>query len=288
MLLLGGPSRTTQEATSIHSDPSIRSIVVLHPTLLLRLVGTQKTSTWVETLPWYLTTAAVAEQLYDALIVWQAQGSLSITTTSLAFFQQFMPTANTGTFASTTTTYATLTSAVKSFADGFINVIARYTPSGGGLSEQYSKSNGSPVSASDLTWSYASVLSAFSARAGTRPASWGASGLTVPPSCQTSPGTQPAWVAVTFNVVATTFFGENIYITGNTDGLQNWETDTAALLSSVNYPTWSITINVPASTDIQYKYIRKVNGVFESWESDPNNEFMSPKSGTLVRNDQWR
>jgi glucoamylase len=77
--------------------------------------------------PWYLATAAVAEQLYDALIVWKAQGSLSVTSVSLAFFQQFLPSVTAGTYASSTSTYTTLTAAVKTFADGFIAVHAKYT-----------------------------------------------------------------------------------------------------------------------------------------------------------------
>ncbi|KAJ7367346.1 glucoamylase [Mycena albidolilacea] len=243
--------------------------------------------------PWYLATAAVAEQLYDALIVWKAQGSLSVTSVSLAFFQQFLPSVTAGTYAASTSTYTTLTAAVKTFADGFIAVHAKYTPSGGGLAEQYSRSNGVPVSAVDLTWSYAAALTAFGARAGVTSPGWGAAGLTVPTTCQTSGsggggGGSTGTVAVTFNVVATTVIGEDIYITGSVPSLQNWSPDTALILNPDNYPTWSITVNVPASSDIQYKYIRKFNGVLTSWESDPNNDFQSPSSGSLTRNDVWR
>ncbi|KAJ7851645.1 glucoamylase [Mycena olivaceomarginata] len=239
--------------------------------------------------PWYLATAAVAEQLYDALIVWKAQGSLSVTSVSLAFFQQFLPSVTAGTYASSTSTYTTLTAAVKTFADGFIAVHAKYTPSGGGLAEQYSRSNGVPVSAVDLTWSYAAALTAFGARAGVTSPGWGAAGLTVPTTCQTSGsggggGGSTGTVAVTFNVVATTVIGEDIYITGSVPSLQNWSPDTALILNPDNYPTWSITVNVPASSDIQYKYIRKFNGVLTSWESDPNNDFQSPSGGSLTRN----
>ncbi|KAJ6584037.1 glucoamylase [Mycena vulgaris] len=246
--------------------------------------------------PWYLTTAAVAEQLYDALIVWKAQGSLSVTPISLAFFQQFSPSVAAGTYASSTSTFTTLTSAVQTFADGFLAIHAKFTPSGGGLAEQYSRSNGVPLSAVDLTWSYAAAITMFEARAGTTSPGWGAAGLTVPATCQTSGGgstggggTPPTGtVAVTFNVVATTVIGEDIYITGSVDSLQNWSPDSALILSPANYPTWSITVNVPASSDIQYKYIRKFNGQLTSWESDPNNDFQSPSGGTFVRNDQWR
>ena len=110
--------------------------------------------------PWYLCTLAVAEQLYDALIVWNQVGSLNVTSTSLAFFQQFDSSVTAGTYASSSTTFTTLTSAIKTFADGFVAVVAKYTPSSGALSEQYDKSSGSQLSASDLTWSYASALTA--------------------------------------------------------------------------------------------------------------------------------
>ncbi|KAK0487707.1 glucoamylase [Armillaria novae-zelandiae] len=241
--------------------------------------------------PWYLTTAAVAEQLYDAIIVWKQTGSIEVTSISLAFFQQFSSSVTIGVYASSTTTYSDLLSAVQTFADGFLAINAKYTPSGGGLAEQFSRSNGAPLSAVDLTWSYAATLTAFGARAGVVPASWGASGLTVPSSCSTSSGGgsggSGGTVSVTFNEFATTFFGENIYLTGSIDALQNWSPDTALLLNTDNYPTWSITLNLPASTTFQYKFIRKFNGAV-TWESDPNREFTTPASGSSVINDSWR
>ncbi|OBZ68698.1 Glucoamylase [Grifola frondosa] len=220
--------------------------------------------------PWYLTTLAVAEQLYDALIVWEAQGAINVTSTSLAFFQQFSSGVAVGTYASTTSTYK----------------VAEYTPSGGGLAEQYSRSDGSPLSAVDLTWSYASVLTVFAAREGKTFASWGAAGLQVPSTCS-SGGGGSGTVSVTFNVQATTVYGENIYITGSIDALENWSPDNALILSAATYPIWSITLNLPASTSIQYKYIRKYNGVV-TWESDPNMALTTPASGSWIENDVWR
>lgn len=67
-----------------------------------------------------------------------------------------------------------------------------------------------PVSAVDLTWSYAALLTAADARAGLTPAAWGAAGLTVPSTCSTGGGSNPGGggsVSVTFNVQATTTFG---------------------------------------------------------------------------------
>ncbi|KIP06693.1 carbohydrate-binding module family 20 protein [Phlebiopsis gigantea 11061_1 CR5-6] len=238
--------------------------------------------------PWYLATFAVAEQLYDALITWNQIGSLNVTATSLPFFQQFSSSVTAGTYPSTSTTFTTLTAAIKTFADGFLAINAKYTPSNGGLSEQYSKADGTPTSAVDLTWSYAAALTAFEARAGFTAPSWGAAGLTVPSTCSSGgSGSSGSTVAVTFNVAATTVYGENIYITGSVDALQNWSPSNALLLSSANYPTWSITVNLPASTAIQYKYIRINNGAV-TWESDPNMQITTPASGTYTENDTWR
>lgn len=124
-----------------------------------------------------------------------------MTSTSLAFFQQFDSSVAAGTYDSSTSTYSTLTSAVKSFADGFTLIVANYTPSDGELSEQYSKSDGSQTSAVDLTWSYASALTAFAAEAGTSYGSWGAANLSTS-SCPSTSG-----VSVTFEVEYDTEYG---------------------------------------------------------------------------------
>ncbi|KAJ8593011.1 glycoside hydrolase family 15 protein [Rhizopogon salebrosus TDB-379] len=234
--------------------------------------------------PWYLTTFAVAEQLYDALIVWNNEGSLTVTDVSFPFFQQFNQSITPGTYSSSTSTYSTLTAAIKNFADGFVAMAAKYTPTGGGLAEQYSRSDGTPTSAVDLTWSYASALTVFNARAGKAPASWGAAALSVSSACSTS---EAATVPVVFNVNVTTTLGQNIYLTGSVGALTDWSTTDAILMSSADYPIWSTAVTLLANTDIQYKYIIVDNGDV-TWESDPNNEFTTATSGITTRNDVWR
>lgn len=100
--------------------------------------------------------------------------------------------------------------------------------------------------------------------------------------------TQPPAVAVTFNENATTVWGQNIYIVGNIPALGSWNTNNAILLSSATYPVWSVTINLPPNTLVQYKYIKKDGAGNVIWESDPNRSFTTPGSGTLTRNDVWR
>jgi glucoamylase len=108
--------------------------------------------------PWYLAVFAVAEQLYDALYVWDQQQSLSVTTISEPFFTLFVPDIAVGTYKNSSSTYKTLVGAIKAYADGFIAVNAKYTPDDGSLSEQFDKTTGVPTSAVHLTWSYASAL----------------------------------------------------------------------------------------------------------------------------------
>jgi glucoamylase len=97
-----------------------------------------------------------------------------------------------------------LVNAIRDYADGFLVVNAKYTPADGSMAEQYGREDGAPLSAKHLTWSYASALSAFAARDGTSPASWGAKGLKVPTVCESN--TMPM-IKATFRVVAVTVWG---------------------------------------------------------------------------------
>ncbi|KAI1132570.1 family 15 glycosyl hydrolase [Nemania abortiva] len=137
--------------------------------------------------PWYLNTLAAAEQLYDALYVWRTTGSVTVTSTSLAFFQALVPGVTAGTYASTSTTYTSIYNAVYLYADGFVAKVQQYAYTNGSLSEQIDKSSGAPASARDLTWSYASLLTAVARRAGIVPAGWApsnkASATSVPAAC---------------------------------------------------------------------------------------------------------
>jgi glucoamylase len=132
--------------------------------------------------PWYLNTLAAAEQLYDALYTWNRQGYITVTSTSLAFFQDFSSSVTAGTYTSSSSTYTTLYNAIKTYADGYVNIVATYAQANGSLSEQFSRSNGAPLSAYDLTWSYAAFLTAAARRAGVVPYSWGESGASSVPS----------------------------------------------------------------------------------------------------------
>lgn len=231
--------------------------------------------------PWYLTTLAVAEQLYNAKAQW-ARNGVEISNRTLNFWQRIYPSAQPGFYPSGDNKTATLLSAVLAKADSFVSKTLEYTPASGALAEQYSRENGTAISARDLTWSYAAFATMRNAREAAlgninAVPSWNApkNSTIVPGSCQ--PGSVPGsyapavnagapadtptcTVLVSFNLNATTFFGENIYIHGNTSELGNFSTYDALGGSAIGYtderPLWNFVAELPASLSVAYRYLR--------------------------------
>ena len=287
-------------------------------------VGRYTEDTYYGGNPWYLITFAAAEQLYDALYQWNNIGSLTITSVSLNFFKDVYPSAAVGTYASGSSVYTAITTAVKTYADGYMAKAQQYTPSSGALAEQFSRSDGSPLSAADLTWSYAAFLSAADRRNGIVPLSWKSSGANTVPSgncgnaayagsytsatntvfptsqtpgtgvptgtATTSGSTEPtptptscvtaSTVAVTFNELVTTQWGQSIKLVGSISELGNWNTANGVALSASGYtssnPLWSLTVKIPAGATFQYKFINVASNGAVSWESDPNRQYTVP------------
>jgi len=61
---------------------------------------------------------------------------------------------------------------------------------------------------------------------------------------------------VTFNVNASTFFGENILILGSAITLGAGDISNSVGLGANNYPIWSATIDMPVNTQVTYQYVR--------------------------------
>ncbi|KAJ5691682.1 hypothetical protein N7488_012417 [Penicillium malachiteum] len=298
--------------------------------------------------PWYLCTLAAAEQLYDALYTWNRLGSLEVTSVSLAFFKAIYSSAATGTYSSSSSTYSSIVSAVKTYADGYMSIVEEYAASNGSLSEQFDKSSGSQISARDLTWSYAALLTANMRRNSIVPASWGeTSASSVPATCVStsatgtfSSATNTAWpatltsasgsvtttatgtatttgtttstktttstsststcslptsVAVTFDLIATTYYGENIEISGSVSELGSWDTDDAIALSAADYTDddhlWFVTVDFTPGEVFEYKFIRIESDGDLEWESDPNRSYTVPaacQQTAVTVSDTWR
>lgn len=78
-----------------------------------------------------------------------------------------------------------------------------------------------------------------------------------------------------------TYWGQSVYVTGNHPTLGNWNLANAVKLDPNNYPTWSGTINLPGSTDIEWKCVKRDEsnpsaGVH--WQPGANNAFNTSSS----------
>lgn len=89
-------------------------------------------------------------------------------------------------------------------------------------------------------------------------------------------------VPVTFTINnATTNWGENVYITGNCGELGNWDPEKAVGPAVCpNYPTWTLTVYLPANTNIEFKVIKKDESGNVTWQDGSNRTYSVPSSGT--------
>ncbi|KAG8736348.1 hypothetical protein FRC10_009409 [Ceratobasidium sp. 414] len=232
--------------------------------------------------PWYLATFAAAEQLYDAIYQWTRLGKIPVTSLSLPFFRDVYPSAKVGTYNVNSKDGVAILLAIRKYADGFVAINKQYVGPNGGLAEQFDRATGVPKSAVDLTWSYASALTAFDARSLRVSESWGASGLKAPTgTCISQPIPK---VPVTFNLVSDS---ANAFVVGQLAELGIWDTAKAVQLSGTS-PNWSVTMQLPVSSTFEFKFIRKAADGTVTWESDPNLRYSTPASGSLTINEVWR
>ncbi|KAK4986607.1 hypothetical protein LTR50_005217 [Elasticomyces elasticus] len=118
--------------------------------------------------PWYLCTAAMAEHFYRAASEYKSAGSIVVTSVSIPFFNYFAPQAGVSagsTYKANSAAFKDIIQSLEGWADAFIRRIKYHTPADGHLAEEFNKDTGVPQGAADLTWSYASLLTASFARA---------------------------------------------------------------------------------------------------------------------------
>nr|POF01366.1 glucoamylase [Quercus suber] len=118
--------------------------------------------------PWYLCTAAMAQFMYGNSAAYSENGSITVTNTSKPFFDYFTPNAGLEsgqTYTKTSQEFTRAISGLNGWGDTFMRTVKFYTPSNGRLAEEFNRNDGAPQGAADLTWSYASILTASFSRA---------------------------------------------------------------------------------------------------------------------------
>ncbi|KAJ5893616.1 hypothetical protein N7495_005307 [Penicillium taxi] len=115
-----------------------------------------------------------------------------------------------------------------------------------------------------------------------------------PGTSSTGTCTSATELPVLFKELVSTSYGENIYLTGSTSELGDWNTGYAVPLSADNYtsssPLWFTVVTLPVGTSIEYKFIKKTSST-TTWESDPNRSFTVPTGcagSTATATATWR
>ena len=110
----------------------------------------------------------MAQYLYSTASELQSIGTLSITNVSAPFFAYYTPTSSLQTettYTADSTEFDSVIAGLQGWGDAYIRRIKYHTPAGGNLAEEFNRNDGFAQGAYDLTWSYASLLTASFARA---------------------------------------------------------------------------------------------------------------------------
>jgi glucoamylase len=116
--------------------------------------------------PWFLATAAFAELYYRCAEDWQRTGAILVNPINL----EFLSTLSVGgikageTIGAQDPRFAALISSVRALGDTYLRRVKLHEGPQGHLNEQFSRKDGALQGAEDLSWSYASILSAAAHR----------------------------------------------------------------------------------------------------------------------------
>ncbi len=112
--------------------------------------------------PWILITVGFGEYLYRAAASFQAQGFIRLTDTNREFFRTLDPNIDwgNGTLQSSHPNFTRVISSLRQLGDDFLLRAQFHGYSDGRFSEQINRNTGFMQGAANLTWSYASWVSA--------------------------------------------------------------------------------------------------------------------------------
>jgi hypothetical protein len=118
-----------------------------------------------------------------------------------------------------------------------------------------------------------------------------ASATSTSPTC-----TSATAVAVTFNELVATSYGDSIVLVGSIPQLGSWAPASGLALTADQYtstnPLWSGTISLPPGTSVQYKYVKMGGDGTATWEADPDHSFVVPSlcsgAATVTQSASWQ
>mmetsp|Transcript_2345 Transcript_2345/g.4579 ORF Transcript_2345/g.4579 Transcript_2345/m.4579 type:complete len:609 (+) Transcript_2345:153-1979(+) len=233
--------------------------------------------------PWFLATNAPAEFLYRAVKSYLEAKSLTVTEINQDLFFYFGGSQDIVgkqlplTISSETDSFKRIITGLLHGADSFLKRTAFHTDNSYQLSEQFNGHTGHLMSAGDLSWSYASLVTADAARKAVDPESL----------IQTFTPTDQVELEVIVTNVPAHGVGNVVTLVGNIDLLGNWDISKGIDMHwrrDINSADeWSIFIRVPRNTEnIEYKAVLHPNNDFNNvtWQNH-NKRLPSVESNPL-------
>ncbi len=93
---------------------------------------------------------------------------------------------------------------------------------------------------------------------------------------------------VTFQVNASTVWGENVYVVGDVSELGGWGTSRAVRLTATNYPTWSGSISMAQGEIANFKFVKIDTNGTVTWERGANRRLVVPAATTSLFTGSWQ
>lgn len=101
---------------------------------------------------------AVAEHHYRAIEEFENRQAITVTRVSQPWFKSLGLSVQPGVYRPSSYEYEIILSAIGKAADSYVRRVMFHLNGSKNMAEQYNRYNGQPLSALNLTWSYASVL----------------------------------------------------------------------------------------------------------------------------------
>ncbi len=156
-------------STAWHLENIFQQIYAINQTDLAPAIGRYEDDVYFGGNPWYLTTLAFAELHYRLAISLRERPQFQITELNIAFFKKAMGSEGNALrvgfdLADDPVMAKKIGRLLIDRGDQFVARVRTHAPADGALSEQFNRVNGFALSARDLTWSYASFLTAIQFR----------------------------------------------------------------------------------------------------------------------------
>ncbi|MFI7211451.1 carbohydrate-binding module family 20 domain-containing protein [Micromonospora maritima] len=109
------------------------------------------------------------------------------------------------------------------------------------------------------------------------------------PSPTASPTGSPTdRVATTFTVAATPAAGQDVYVVGSVPELGSWSPANAVKLAAQGGGSYRATVDLPRSSNLEYKFVKVATGGAVTWESGANRTLTTPAAGTYAVTETFR